>query len=219
MSNPGPGPDGRPPLAIGELARRAGKRPSSIRYYEQIGLLPPPARVDGRRRYDPGTVRTLAVIDTAQRAGLSLDEIRLLLSASPDDSSAVDRLRAVAERKLPEINALIERTELVRGWLECAARCECPDLSECPLFDHPALLCRVERRDALELRVAGDRGAEMRRPDVVEDQPRERSLPVAPHPSAVCPGHRPVDILCAEVSFPVFQPLSGQAARPRRLML
>ena len=126
-------------LAIGELAARTGKRPSLIRYYEQIGLLPPPARVSGKRRYDAGTVRTLAVIDTAQRAGLSLDEISALLSASPHDGSAIARLREVADRKLPEIAAQIERAQLVRGWLECAARCECPDLDECPLFDDPPL--------------------------------------------------------------------------------
>ncbi len=124
-------------LAIGELAKLAGKRPSSIRYYEQIGLLPAPVRVSGQRRYDAATVRTLAVIDTAQRAGLTLDEIKALLSASPDDRSAIDKLREVAERKLPEIVALIERTEIVRSWLESAARCECPSLGECPLFDDP----------------------------------------------------------------------------------
>src|SRR5579862_8626347 len=132
MSNPGV-----PQLTIGELARLAGKRPSLIRYYEQLGLLPEPARVSGQRRYDQGTVRTLAVIDTAQRASLTLAEIKALLSASPGDESAIERLREVAERKLPEVMALIERTELVRTWLECAARCECPDLDECPLFDHP----------------------------------------------------------------------------------
>ncbi len=132
MSNPG-----APPLTIGELARLAGKRPSLIRYYEQLGLLPEPARVSGQRRYGAGTVRTLAVIDTAQRASLTLAEIKTLLAASPGDTPAVERLRQVAERKLPEITALIERTELVRTWLECAARCECPDLDECPLFDHP----------------------------------------------------------------------------------
>jgi MerR family transcriptional regulator, redox-sensitive transcriptional activator SoxR len=136
---PNPGPDGDPLLAIGELAERAGKRPSSIRYYEQIGLLPPPARVNGQRRYGRDTVRTLAVIDTGQRAGLSLDEIRVLLSASPDDKAAVERLREVADRKLPQIAALIERSELVRTWLESAARCECPNLSECTLFDDPPL--------------------------------------------------------------------------------
>jgi len=138
MSNPHPGP-GAPRLAIGELAALTGKRPSLIRYYEQIGLLPPPARVRGQRRYDPATVRTLAVIDTAQRASLTLAEIRTLLAASPGDESGIDRLRALADRKLPEITALIERTELVRTWLECASRCECPDLDQCPLFDDPPL--------------------------------------------------------------------------------
>ena len=134
MSTPGPDP-GACPLTIGEVAGLAHKSPSAIRYYEQIGLLPEPVRVNGRRRYDAGVVRTLAVIETGQRAGLALDEIKVLLSVSPDDPAAIDRLHEVADRKLPEIVALIERSELVRGWLECAARCECPNLRECPLFD------------------------------------------------------------------------------------
>jgi MerR family transcriptional regulator, redox-sensitive transcriptional activator SoxR len=127
-------------MTIGAVAALAGKRPSSIRYYEHIGLLPPATRVSGRRVYGPDTVRTLAVIETGQRAGLTLDEIRVLLSAAPGDQAAIGRLREVAERKLPEITALIERTQIVRGWLECAARCECPSLDECPLFDDPATL-------------------------------------------------------------------------------
>jgi len=137
MSNPDPGPGGAALLAIGELAALAGKRPSAIGYCEQIGLLPPPARVAGQRRYHHRTVRTLAVIDTGQRAGLALDEIKLLLSASPDDGEAIDRLRKVADRQLPQITALIERSQLVRHWLECAARCQCPNLDQCPLFDDP----------------------------------------------------------------------------------
>jgi MerR family redox-sensitive transcriptional activator SoxR len=139
MSNPDSGSAGAA-LSIGEVARLAGRRASSIRYYEQIGLLPAAARVAGRRVYGPDTVRTLAVIETAQRAGLTLEEIRALLAASPDDAAAIERLRAVAERKLPEITALIERSQLVREWLECAARCECPSLEQCPLFGDPALL-------------------------------------------------------------------------------
>jgi DNA-binding transcriptional MerR regulator len=127
-------------MTIGAVATLSGKRPSSIRYYEQIGLLPPAARASGRRVYGPDTVRTLAVIETGQRAGLSLDEIRALLSAKPDDQAAIERLREVAIRKLPQVKELIERTELVRDWLEAAARCECPSLEECPLFDDPALL-------------------------------------------------------------------------------
>ena len=136
MSNP-------QPLSIGEVARRTGRRPSSIRYYEQIGLLPAAARVAGRRVYGPDTLRTLAVIETGQRAGLSLQDIGALLATSPEDTAAIDRLREVAERKLPEITALIARSQLVRDWLECAARCECPSLDQCPLFDDPAQLPAV----------------------------------------------------------------------------
>jgi DNA-binding transcriptional MerR regulator len=126
-------------MTIGAVAALTGRRPSSIRYYEQIGLLPPVPRVSGRRVYGPETVRALAVIETGQRAGLSLDEIRALLSASPGDQAAIERLRELAAAKLPEITALIARTEIVRGWLESAARCECPSLDDCPLFDDPAL--------------------------------------------------------------------------------
>ncbi len=126
-------------MTIGAVAALAGRRPSSIRYYEQIGLLPPAARVSGRRVYGADTVRTLAVIETGQRAGLTLDEIRALLSASPGDQAAIEQLREVATRKLPQVKELIERTEIVRDWLEAAARCECPSLGECPLFDDPSL--------------------------------------------------------------------------------
>jgi MerR family transcriptional regulator, redox-sensitive transcriptional activator SoxR len=127
-------------MTIGAVAALSGKRPSSIRYYEQIGLLPPAARVSGRRIYGPDTVRTLAVIETGQRAGLTLDEIGALLAATPDDQAAIERLRELALTKLPQVEELIERTEIVRDWLEAAVRCECPSLDECPLFDDPARL-------------------------------------------------------------------------------
>ena len=116
-------------LSIGEVAARTGKAPSAIRYYESVGLLPAPARESGRRRYPVETVRTLAVIDTAQHAGLTLDEIRLLLE-QPESA----RLREIAQRKLPELDALIKRAQNTRRWLAAAAACECPDLNDCALF-------------------------------------------------------------------------------------
>jgi MerR family transcriptional regulator, redox-sensitive transcriptional activator SoxR len=127
-------------LTIGDVSQLAGKAASSIRYYEHIGLIPAPVRVSGRRRYPPAVLRTLAVIETAQRAGLTLEEIRPLLTASPDDIVATERLRQIAVRKLPDVHALIERAELVRGWLEAAAACTCPSLDDCPLFDEPGRL-------------------------------------------------------------------------------
>jgi DNA-binding transcriptional MerR regulator len=70
------------------------------------------------------------VIDTAQSAGLTLGEIRLLL-----DEPEGARLRTIAERKLPELDAQIERAQNVRRWLAAAAECRCPDLDDCCLFD------------------------------------------------------------------------------------
>jgi MerR family redox-sensitive transcriptional activator SoxR len=122
-------------LLIGEVARRAGVRTSAIRYYESIGLLPEPRRVCGRRRYSTEVLRTLSVIGAAQRAGLSLDEVRELLAGSERKGAVSERLSAIAHRKLPEVDALIEHARLVRSWLEAAADCRCPTLDDCPLFD------------------------------------------------------------------------------------
>jgi MerR family transcriptional regulator, redox-sensitive transcriptional activator SoxR len=127
-------------LGIGEVARASGKAPSAIRYYESIGLLPEPVRVSGRRRYPAEVVRSLAVIETAQRAGLSLDDVRLLLRASAEDANAVAELRQVAERRLPALRDAIARAELVHEWLEQAADCCCPTLETCPLFEQPSRL-------------------------------------------------------------------------------
>ncbi len=69
------------PLTIADVAALTGKRPSSIRYYEEIGVLPQPSRISGRRAYDSSTVRMLEVIQTAQRAGLTLDEMLARLRA------------------------------------------------------------------------------------------------------------------------------------------
>jgi MerR family redox-sensitive transcriptional activator SoxR len=124
-------------MRIGEVARRAGVRVSRIRYYEEIGLLPPAERVAGQRRYDESVLWRLGIIGVAQRAGLSLDEIRALL-ARDDDPLAVP-LRELARRRLPEIDAAIRDARRVRRWYEQAADCRCRSIDECALFDEPSL--------------------------------------------------------------------------------
>src|SRR3954465_2987830 len=99
-------------LRIGDVANRAGVRTSLIRYYERIGLLPAPERVSGQRRYDAAVLRRLAVIDVRARAGPSPDEIAELVPAGNAPMS--DQLRELAQRKLPEIDALIDRAQRVR---------------------------------------------------------------------------------------------------------
>ena len=124
-------------MRIGEVAAQAGVRVSLLRYYEEVGLLAPAERVNGQRRYDPSALRRLAVIDVAQRAGLSLEEIRELVEHGNDPMS--DRLRELAERRLPEIDALIERATRVRAWLADATRCGYESLDDCALFDDASL--------------------------------------------------------------------------------
>jgi MerR family transcriptional regulator, redox-sensitive transcriptional activator SoxR len=120
-------------LTIGELARLAGRRASSIRYYEQVGLLPQPPRVSGQRRYGPDYLQLLTIITAAQRAGLSLEQIKSMLRPSATDS--VGALRHAATARLPLLAAEIDRAEQARRWLEHAASCECPSLPACPLFE------------------------------------------------------------------------------------
>jgi MerR family redox-sensitive transcriptional activator SoxR len=120
-------------MRIGQVAERAGVRVSLIRYYEEIGLLPKAERVSGQRRYDESVLRRLAVIDVAQRAGLSLDEIRELVEHGNQPMST--RLRELADRRVPEIEALIERAQRVRQWLVAAQTCGCEAIDDCKLFD------------------------------------------------------------------------------------
>jgi MerR family redox-sensitive transcriptional activator SoxR len=119
------------------VAERAGVRPSSIRYYESIGLLPEPERSSGQRRYTSDVVARLAAIAVAQQAGFSLQEIAALLDES-QRSRPSERLQMLARRKLDEVDALIARAEAMRGWLEAASRCECPSFDDCALFEAPA---------------------------------------------------------------------------------
>jgi len=125
-------------LSIGEVARRAGLATSAIRYYERAGVLPAAERVGGRRLYGPDAVRRLAVIGIAQQAGFRLAEIRELLDGTDAGEPAGDTLRALAERKLPEVEALIARAEAMRAWLELARACGCPTLDVCALFERGA---------------------------------------------------------------------------------
>ena len=121
-------------LTIGEVARQVGLNTSAIRYYESLGVLPEPKRVSGQRRYDATTIRRLQVIDVAKRAGFSLDEARVLLAADDGDGSAHEQLRDLAQRKLPEVDAVIQRAQAMRNWLSVATGCGCETLDVCALF-------------------------------------------------------------------------------------
>lgn len=118
-------------LTIGEVARYAGVRTSAIRYYERAGLLESPERIGGRRRYDSEVLTRLALVRMVQEAGFSIDEIRTLLGGFPDGTPPSVRWQELARKKLPEVNAMIHRMEVVRRVLEESLQCDCLTLDAC----------------------------------------------------------------------------------------
>lgn len=126
-------------LTIGQVARRTGLKTSAIRFYESVGVLPEPERVSGQRRYSESVVRRLEMIDVAKRAGFSLDETASLFAAGSERAPEGSHLRALAEQKLPEVRALIERARAMEAWLGTATGCACDTLDACKLFEPEAL--------------------------------------------------------------------------------
>ena len=129
-------------MSIGEVARKAGVRTSALRYYERIGLLPRARRENGRRRYDGEALREaldrLAVVRVAQQAGFTISEIRTLLDGFSEDTPPSERWRVLAQDKLPEVEALVERALSMKDLLERGLRCECLSLEECALVGEEA---------------------------------------------------------------------------------
>jgi DNA-binding transcriptional MerR regulator len=129
--------DELPELTIGEVARRAGVATSSIRYYERIGLLPEPERVSGQRRYRTEVLGKLGFIGVAQSAGFKLAEIGELIEGVDSTRGMAAQMRTLSTRKLDEVEALLERTRAMKGWLEVAQQCGCASPAECALFPEP----------------------------------------------------------------------------------
>jgi MerR family redox-sensitive transcriptional activator SoxR len=118
-------------LPIGEVARRTGLRASAIRYYEQAGLLPSPPRTSGQRRYDPSILDRIALIQFAQQAGFTVAEIRTLFEGFEEETPASERWQILAQQKLDEVNAMIDRAERMKVVLGQALACGCLRLDDC----------------------------------------------------------------------------------------
>ncbi|HEX2274163.1 MAG TPA: MerR family transcriptional regulator [Acidimicrobiales bacterium] len=118
-------------LAIGELAARTGHSPSTLRYWESVGLLPVPDRVGGKRRYPVSVVDRIAVIDLARHAGFRLSEVRDLLEGVDAGADPQSQWAALVARKRPEVEALLARARAMYDLLGDLERCACADLAAC----------------------------------------------------------------------------------------
>ena len=124
-------------LSIGELARRAEVKVPTIRYYEQIGLMPETDRTQGKqRRYGKEAVTRLAFIRHARELGFEVDAIRTLLSLQDDPDQSCARADEIAQVRLAEVEKRIAslaalRTELRKMIEECA----CGRVGQCRVIE------------------------------------------------------------------------------------
>ena len=105
-------------LAISDVARVFGLRTSAIRYYEQIGILPPATRKNGQRRYDNTVLFRLAVVQRAREAGFTLEEIRELFFGFPPGTPPPKRWHRLSQRKIAELRDRMKRLKLMEGLLK-----------------------------------------------------------------------------------------------------
>ena len=117
-------------LDIGEVAKRAGIPASTLRFYEEKGLVASVGRRGLRRQYDRDVLERLALIALGRSAGFSLDEIARMFA--PDGRLQVDRPMLV--NKADELDLTIRKLGAMRDGLRHAAACRAPSHMECPTF-------------------------------------------------------------------------------------
>lgn len=120
------------PFRIAEVAEQTGFTPSTLRYYEQIGLLPAPERVSGRRAYSEDAVGRLQVIALARSLDFPLGEIRELLDGFPAGTPASKRWKQANKGRIATLEAQAADIERMLGLLRHLSEdCDCPDLAQC----------------------------------------------------------------------------------------
>ena len=117
-------------MDITDVARRSGVPASTLRFYEEKGLITSIGRRGLHRVFDPGVLERLALIALGRSAGFSLEEIALMFA--PDGRPRIDRKMLVA--KAEELDRTIRKLTEMRDGLRHAAACRAPSHMECPTF-------------------------------------------------------------------------------------
>jgi DNA-binding transcriptional MerR regulator len=118
-------------FTIGELAERTGIARSALRYYEEIGLMPPAPRVSGKRRYGQAAVDCVGAILCLRDVGFSLAEMKSFIGSR---SGAAGSWRELAQHKLAELDEQIARAQVAQVALQHGLRCRHDNLLDCPNF-------------------------------------------------------------------------------------
>ncbi len=130
-------------MDIAEVAKRSGLRASTLRYYEEKGLIHSVGKPGERRRFAPGVLDQLALIALGQSAGFSLDDIRAMFLPSGEPS--IDR--QLLSAKADELDAMVKRLKAMSNGLRHAAACPAESHAQCPSFQR---LLKAAATGALE---------------------------------------------------------------------
>ncbi len=118
-------------ISIGKLAARAEVNASTLRYYESVGLLPAPARINGQRRYEESLLDRINFIKIAQQTGFSIQEIAILLEGFESGDSLSDRWEQMAKQKRSELEERKRKLNSMIQILDNGLSCKCLTWSEC----------------------------------------------------------------------------------------
>src|SRR5438128_5619055 len=131
-------------IAIGALSKHTGTNVETVRYYERVGLLPPPARSSGGYRlYGTDQLKRLSVIRRARALGFSLAEVRRLLTLADKRRRPCSEVRVVAAAHLEDVKGKIaDLRRMERVLKETVARCKAGGGSHCAVID--ALYTEIE---------------------------------------------------------------------------
>lgn len=129
-------------IGIGDLAAAASLKPTTIRYYESLGLVAPVSRASGRRRFDAAAVRRLKVVAVLKTAGFGLDEIRQLVEPATSDPQLRSNL---VRRRLRAVQSSIRQLQAVETALVATIDCGCASIEHCDLINTHGRCCGEAR--------------------------------------------------------------------------
>jgi DNA-binding transcriptional MerR regulator len=135
-------------LDIAEVARRSGAPASTLRFYEEKGLISSLGRRGLRRLFTPEVLDRLSLIALGRSAGFSLDQIGRMLGR--DDRPQIDR--TLLSAKADELDQTIRRLSVLRDGLRRAAACSAPSHMECPTFNRLRGIVAARARDRRRVR-------------------------------------------------------------------
>jgi MerR family redox-sensitive transcriptional activator SoxR len=118
-------------MKIGELAKRGAVNPSAIRYYEKLGLLAPPDRLNGQRRYPADALDRVLLIRFATEMDFTLAEIKLFFTGFREKTPVSTRWRKLTSSKITELQQRLAKTLRLLEFLRRLQHCRCVQLHQC----------------------------------------------------------------------------------------